>query len=189
MTAEASHPPTPRVEFRCLGPVRLAGPNGRPLQAILSQPKRLALLTAVALSKRGGFVSRDHLLALFWPEHDVDRARNALNQALHRLRGGLGPEVLRTRGRHEVGLDPERFWCDALAFREAVRAEAWGLAMDLNQGALLDGLHVAMPLPLSGGWRGSERLCTTSSPWPDRERRRRRWGKETRAERSSSRTG
>ena len=44
---------------------------------MLAQPKRLALLAYLASATPRGFHSRDTLLALFWPESDQERARNA----------------------------------------------------------------------------------------------------------------
>ena len=70
----------------------------RELTAVLRQPKRLALLLYLTLASPRGLQRRDRLLALFWPEQEESRARNALSQALHVLRRGLGEEVLVRRG-------------------------------------------------------------------------------------------
>jgi DNA-binding SARP family transcriptional activator len=144
------------IRFTCLGSVDLVGRNGAPVVEVLAQPKRVALLTYVALFNHGGFVPRDLLLEVFWPESDTDHARNSLNQALHRLRSALGPEALETRGKHEIRLSRDAVWCDALAFRSALEAGRAGEATELYGGDLLEGLHAS-----SGGgfqrWLDGER--------------------------------
>ena len=75
----------------CLGTVQLLGPDGQPASNAAAQPRRLALLAALArLSPRP--VSRERLIGWFWPESDEDRARRSLNQALYALRSELGSE-------------------------------------------------------------------------------------------------
>ena len=61
-----------------------------PLTGLLAQPKRAALLAYLVLARPRGFHRRDTLVALFWPELDHGRARNALSQALTFLRRQLG---------------------------------------------------------------------------------------------------
>lgn len=75
-----------------LGPWDLTGKDGRRVQSVLSQPKRLCLLAYLALSARP--VTRAHVVALFWPENDEDHARNALSQSLHYLRRSMGKRVI-----------------------------------------------------------------------------------------------
>lgn len=135
--------PPPVIRFRCLGSVELTDADGSSLVDVLSQPKRVALLSYIALFNHGGFVPRDRLLEVFWPESDTERARNSLNQALHQLRSTLGPDALETRGRHELRLNREVVWCDALAFRETVEQGRVDEATELYRGDLLEGLHAA----------------------------------------------
>src|SRR3954462_1783151 len=90
------------LRLRVLGGIDLDGPDGIEVRAILSQPKRLALLVHLALATPRGFHRRDRLLALFWPELDASRARNALSQALYVLRRSLGEGVLVSRGDQEI---------------------------------------------------------------------------------------
>jgi DNA-binding SARP family transcriptional activator/thioredoxin-like negative regulator of GroEL len=145
------------IRFTCLGSVDLVGRDGAPVVEVLAQPKRVALLSYIALFNHGGFVPRDILLEVFWPESDTEHARNSLNQALHHLRSALGPEAFETRGKHEIRLSREAVWCDALAFRRALEAGRAGEATELYQGDLLEGIHA------SGGggferWMDGERL-------------------------------
>src|SRR5919199_686078 len=107
------------IRLTALGALDLRGPDGQELRSVLAQPKRLALLAYLALAAPRGFHRRDTLLALFWPEQDEEHARNALNQAAHFLRRALGADVLINRNDGEVGLDRQRFWCDATAFDDA----------------------------------------------------------------------
>jgi DNA-binding SARP family transcriptional activator len=146
------------IRFICLGSVDLVGRDGAPVVEVLAQPKRVALLTYIALFNHGGFVPRDLLLEIFWPESDTEHARNSLNQALHRLRSALGSEALEARGKHEIRLNRDVVWCDALAFRDA--AEEWrtGKATRLYQGDLLEGFHAS--------------LSARFQHWLDEERRR-----------------
>ena len=145
------------IRFTCLGSVDLVGRDGDPVVEVLAHPKRVALLTYIALFNHGGFVPRDLLLDVFWPESDTEHARNSLNQALHQLRSALGPEALETRGKHEIRLSREVVWCDALAFRNALEAGQAEEATKLYQGDLLEGFHAST----GGGferWLDGERL-------------------------------
>ena len=129
------------VELTTLGTLDLREPGTSVDASVLSQPKRLAVLLYLALAAPGGFVRRDTLLALFWPESDRARARNSLSQTLSMLRKGLGEDVVVTRGNEEVGLDPEWIRCDAVAFDEAVEAERFEEALELYKGDLAPGFH------------------------------------------------
>jgi DNA-binding SARP family transcriptional activator/TolB-like protein len=130
------------IELRLLGPVRLAGPSGTPVDALLLQPKRLALLVYLALSSTETLVSRDALLALFWPESDERRAREALRQGLRFLRRTLGADALVTRGRSWVGVSREHVNCDVWQFDALLEAGDLAGALELYGGELLAGLEV-----------------------------------------------
>jgi DNA-binding SARP family transcriptional activator/TolB-like protein len=129
--------------LKLLGSAQLTDPVGTPLDPVLSQPKRLALLAYLAVANPGRFTRRDTLLALFWPEADEERGRNALSQALHFLRRSLGEDSIRTRGFTEVMVDPEHLWCDVVAFREAAAHGRLAEASGFYGGDLLEGFHGA----------------------------------------------
>ncbi|HEX9346824.1 MAG TPA: tetratricopeptide repeat protein [Gemmatimonadales bacterium] len=131
------------IEFRMLGTLHLTDAAGHEVKGLLTRSRRLALLAYLAASTPRRLHRRDSLLALFWPELDQEHARAALRQALHVLRGGLGGEVVVTRGDEEVGLDFARLWCDVVAFEEAVAAGQLGAALDCYQGDLLDGFFIS----------------------------------------------
>lgn len=131
------------IRCRTLGALELTDSSGREYTAVLAQPKRVALLVYLAAANPRGFHRRDSLLALFWPELDQEHARAALRQALTFLRHELGDDVLRSRGAEDVGVDPERFWCDVAAIEEALQAGDLQRALELYRGDFLTGLHVA----------------------------------------------
>lgn len=131
------------VEFRILGSIRLAEADGRELRSVLAQPKRVALLAYLAAATPFGFHRRDSLVALFWPELDQEHARAALRQALYGLRRPLGEDAIGSRGDEEVGVDLSRFWCDAIAFDDAVAAGRHADALELYRGDLLEGLFIS----------------------------------------------
>jgi len=140
------------LELICLGPptARLGGKD--PPSDVLWR-KHLGLLIYLALSPDRSR-ARDHLLGVFWPEKPEKDARHSLNEAVRRLRAGLGAERLITRGDvialHEDGLsvDVERF----VALASQQRAEA----AQLLRGDFLEGFAVE-DAPDFEDWAGRER--------------------------------
>lgn len=130
------------LKFRVLGSLGLVHGDGREARSVLSQSKRTALLAYLATAGPGPFHRRDSLLVLFWPEADEGHARNALNQALHKLRRSLGSGVIESRGREEVGIAEAGLWCDVRAFRAALEDGDREHALELYRGELLEGLHL-----------------------------------------------
>ena len=131
------------IELRTLGAVELSGPGGHEPPGILTHPKRLALLAYLAVATPRGFHRRDTLLALLWPELDAERARAALRKTVHHLRRALGDDVLLRRGDDELGLAPDRFWCDAAALEAHLAAGERAAAVELYRGDLLPGVFIA----------------------------------------------
>jgi serine/threonine-protein kinase len=130
------------IELRALGTVEMTGAPRPELDAVLAQPKRLALLTYLALNREHGFVRRDTLVGLFWPELDDSHARNALSQALRFLRRHLGDGVIIRRGEEEVALAPNAVHCDVERFEDACSGDDHVTAIELYRGELLAGLFV-----------------------------------------------
>jgi predicted ATPase/DNA-binding SARP family transcriptional activator len=120
-----------------LGALDLRDATDCALRSVLAQPKRVALLSWLCIE--GGLQRRDTLLALFWPESDESRARHSLNQALYALRRSLGADAIAGRGAGEVGVDPERLWCDAAAFQCALAEGRPADALELYRDDLLKG--------------------------------------------------
>jgi serine/threonine-protein kinase len=130
----------PAVELRILGNTELSVAGDRTGSFVLRQPKRLALLAYLALSTAGGYRRRDQLVALFWPELDQTHARNQLRKVLHALRSTIGTEAFMSRGEEELRLNPNRVWCDAVAFAELIKEGKWAESLELYRGDLLEGL-------------------------------------------------
>ena len=144
------------IRLRTLGALDLRSSQGQELRPVLAQPRRAALLVYLALAAPRGPHRRDTLLALFWPEHDADHARNALSQAIHFLRRSLGGEALVASNGEGIGLEWKDFWCDAIAFEEALETDRLSEALDLYRGDLLEGFHVA-DAPDFEQWLDAER--------------------------------
>ena len=144
------------IRLRTLGALDLCGADGLELRGVLAQPKRAALLVYLVLAAPRGPRRRDTLLALFWPELDAERARNALSQAVHFLRRSLGADVLVNNNGDELTLDWSTVWCDAVAFEDALDAGRVADALELYRGDLLDGVHVANA-PEFERWLDAER--------------------------------
>lgn len=133
--------------------------DGREVRAVLTQPKRLALLAYLAAAPPGGFHRRDALLALFWPDCTERQARLALRQALHHLRVALGAAVIANRGGSELGLAPGVLWCDVTAFRRALCDGEHVEALELYRGDLLEAFSVhGISIELER-WLEEERLA------------------------------
>jgi len=131
------------IELRLLGRLSLTSADGREVQALIGQPRRLALLAYLAVASPQGFHRRDSLLPLFWPELDQEHARAALRQALHVVRDALGADAVASRGDEEIGLDVALVSCDVAAFERALRDGQLEEALDLYRGALLEGFFIS----------------------------------------------
>ena len=131
------------LQLHALGPLDLRDGAGRELRAVLQQPKRLGLLTYLAIDAPARYVRRDRLLELFWPELDQEHARAALRRALYFLRRAVGEEVLDGRGDEEVGIRTEALRCDAVEFCQALERGELVKGLDLYRGPLLAGFYIA----------------------------------------------
>ena len=132
------------IELKLLGTTDISGLVSDPeaLGSVVRQPKRLALLAYLAAAEPAGTHQRDALLALLWPEHNVERGRHALRQSLHVLRRALGTEVILSRGDGGLAIDPTLLGCDASCCRQAIAVGDRARALELYRGPLLSGLHV-----------------------------------------------
>jgi serine/threonine protein kinase/DNA-binding SARP family transcriptional activator len=144
------------IELRMLGTLSLTSGDGRDVQALLGQPRRLALLAYLAAATPQGFHRRDSLLSLFWPELDQEHARAALRQALHVVRDALGADAVASRGDEEIGLDFTQVSSDVVAFDRAVEGEQFREALDLYRGNLLEGFFIS-DAPEFERWLETER--------------------------------
>ena len=129
--------------LRVLGAIHLSSHDGREVDALLRQPKQLALLAYLSLPRPGTWHRRDSLLGVFWPELDQSRARTSLRSALHALRRQLGEGTIRTRGDDEVGIDPALFSSDAGLMLDDLDAGRHCDALTRYAGDLMPGFYVA----------------------------------------------
>lgn len=144
------------MRFQTLGTIRLRATDGSDVEAVLAQPMQVSLLAYLAVCRPRGFHRRDTLLGLFWPELDADHARGALNQAVYRLRGSLGRDVVTGRGKDEIGIDERLLWTDAVAFEQAVENESYRQALELYGGDFLPGYFLS-GAPTWERWMEGER--------------------------------
>lgn len=132
------------IELGTLGTLTVRDHRGAQLDHVAAQAKRVALLAYLALTTDAGAnCRRDTLLALFWPELDDYHAHAALRQAVHVLRQAIGHDAVVTRGRFEVGLNPEVVRCDARAFVRLAEAGDHAAAVQLYRGPFLDGFYLS----------------------------------------------
>lgn len=146
------------IQLTLLGPIDLRDQDGHPIEGLLRQPKRLALLGYLALPRPGTRHRRDVILATFWPDLDTTHARTSLRNALYVLRRHLGDAAIVTRGDEVVFLNPEVVSTDVEALRQALLRGDPVEAVARARGELLEGMHP----PDAGGFE----------PWLDGERRR-----------------
>lgn len=125
-----------------LGAIRLTDDDGREIDRLLQQPKRLALLAYLASPRPGTWHRRDVLVSIFSPELDSARARTALRNALHVLRQHMKEGVVRTRGDDEVSIDPASFDTDAELMERDVAQAHFADAFDRYRGEFLRGLYI-----------------------------------------------
>lgn len=104
------------------------------------QRRRVILLAILASACERG-LSRDKLLALFWPDADPERARKNLAQAVYALRKDLGQDDLIT-GVAELRLNPDHIRSDVAEFRHAMKQARYEEAVALYDGPFLDGVHL-----------------------------------------------
>ena len=133
----------PVIRFQLLGEIRLQVADGAEVDALLRQPKRLALLAYLVAPVPGTWHRRDTLLALFWPELDTAHARTSLRNSLYVLRQTVGDDVVRTRGDEEISVDPAKLNTDLGAVWAALREGRAEDALANYRGELLPALFAS----------------------------------------------
>ena len=106
-------------------------------QRLLGQHSRAALFVYLVIERR---VSREALIALFWPESDSDNARHALRQSLYQLRKAVGVDWIESRP-HELVVTGE-VGCDANDFTRAQDEGDLAAVVGLYRGPFLEGVHL-----------------------------------------------
>lgn len=146
-------PDLPPLELICLGPPT-ARLGGREPPADVLWRKHLGLIIYLALSP-DHTRSREQLLGMLWPEKGEPQARHSLNEAVRRLRAGLGADRLRTRG-DTITLDATDLQVDVLRFG-ALAGERPAEAVALLRGDFLEGF-VVEDAPAFEEWTAQERM-------------------------------
>ncbi|MEX2285237.1 MAG: protein kinase [Gemmatimonadota bacterium] len=142
--------------IRTLGVLDIRSENGAPVQSVLAQPKRAALLCYLAAARPIGHHSRDSLVAMFWSELDPEHARNALSQGVHFLRRSLGTEAILNRNSDDLAVNRELIRCDAADLERWLERGALDKALALYDGDYLQGFHVS-DAPAFERWIDEER--------------------------------
>jgi DNA-binding SARP family transcriptional activator len=102
-----------------MGGLSLADEHGDEVRRVLRRPRWVAFLCVLATSR--GWVARESLLGLLWPELDESHARHALRQTLSEVKAALPAGTLRSEAGAGLMADPDGLWCDAAGLREAAR--------------------------------------------------------------------
>lgn len=90
----------------------------------------------------GGFVPREKVMSVLWPDSDNDRARQSLRTSLYQIRQSAGADVLTNRGAVDLGVNASLLFVDSVALRAAVAQGRYQDAVDLYGGPLLSGFHL-----------------------------------------------
>jgi Tol biopolymer transport system component/DNA-binding SARP family transcriptional activator len=127
------------LEIRALGRLHVVDEGGH-VTGAAAQPRRLALLALLATAGEQG-ITRDKLLAYFWPDAEEDRARRGLNQALYALRQDLRSDDV-FLGSRDVRLNPDLITSDVGEFSRALGLGRLEQATERYAGPFLDGFHL-----------------------------------------------
>jgi DNA-binding SARP family transcriptional activator len=128
----------PSLELRLFGPPTVLVDGEEPLGDVLWR-KHVALLAHLVLSPEMER-SRDHLMGLLWADRPQAKARHSLNEAIRRLRSGLGTERLTSHG-DVIRLSQASLDVDVQRFRESSHTDPMA-ALALVRGDFLEGFTV-----------------------------------------------
>jgi DNA-binding SARP family transcriptional activator/pimeloyl-ACP methyl ester carboxylesterase len=123
--------------------VRILGfPEIRRDDRLCQLPLRKGLALLIYLAEAGGFVGRDVIATMLWPESSEDVVRARLRRLLHRLQLMVGDGVLTTDRatiRWSSAIDLR---VDSQLFEQACNRGEFELAWDLYPGDFLDGFSL-----------------------------------------------
>src|SRR5579862_5131032 len=142
------------IRLSLFGGLSLTHPDGS--RAELPSQQSPALLAYLALNNRNA-VSREAVLAIFWPDSEPDKARQNLRRCLHYLRNLLEKPPFASGGvllatRTSIHLAPRAVWIDVVEFEAALdaasrtndrtrRIDLLRRAAELYRGDLLPGFY------------------------------------------------
>ena len=128
--------------LRMLGGISLTDDGGVEVDALLRQPKHVALLAYLSSPKPGTWHKRDSVLGTFWPEHDQARSRSALRSALYTLRGHLPDNMIRARGDNDLSIDPQLVSTDTARMSSLLDEGDYAHALACYTGEFLPGIYI-----------------------------------------------
>ena len=102
------------IRLTVLGGLDAFDARGERLDALLAQPRRLAMLAFLAMESVRGACARERVMAMFWPDANPQQASTNLRQAIAFLRRELGESVILNVGQHALRVDGARLLCDAV---------------------------------------------------------------------------
>ena len=146
------------IRLCVFGPPTISREGRGSLDDICRQTKRFALLVYLACEDCEGAHRRDRLLAMFWPEADETRGRNALRQSLYFLRNALGSEVINGNGSEELQVNRNSLSSDLNSFLKALGEDDPERALALYRGDFLSGFHLSGS-PDFESWVEDQRHC------------------------------
>ena len=140
------------IRIHALGGWRIERSDG-PLPTSRKESKRLMELLHLLVAHGPSALPQDRVADTLWPDADGDAARNALDNAVHRLRKWLGGEDRIVLRHGLLALNPQRCWSDVQALQVALdrldgaaledRAPLLQDLRRLDHGALLPGTEQA----------------------------------------------
>ena len=144
------------IRLLAFGDPFLASEDGKHITGLSRGTRRFAVLIYLTCYGPGRPHRRDQLVAVFWPESDSRRGRNALRQTLHVIRSQLGPDLLKGNGSDEVWVDPDQLECDVGMFQQLLVTGQPEAALQLYRGDFLAGFHLT-GAPAFGFWVEEQR--------------------------------
>lgn len=129
------------IRLQVLGSVELRDDQLEPVTAVLNQPRRVALLTYLAIEANSGGISRDRITGVFWPDESESQARAALRQGLYFLRQSFGCDPVLRSGQLLV-LNQSVLSCDAVEFLEFLDRRDYAAALRAYSGDFLTGFFL-----------------------------------------------
>ena len=111
------------ITLRALGGWQIERAGG-PMPSSRKESRRLLELLQLLVAHGSAPVTQDTLIDALWPDAEGDAARNALDNALHRLRKWLGGDdrILLRQG--ALSLNRARCWSDVSALEAALHGLA-----------------------------------------------------------------
>jgi LuxR family transcriptional regulator, maltose regulon positive regulatory protein len=94
--------------------------GGAPMASSRKESRRLLELLGVLAAHGNTPVPQDQIADALWPDADGDAARNALDNALHRLRKVLGGDDRIVLRQGALALNPQRCWTDVGALEQVL---------------------------------------------------------------------